>query len=579
MIKRLNRKKYEGGKVLPFDQTGDFYHRRGSKRLDNSEYLEALAFYRRAVEKEPTNVEYHLAMAEVYTVMNYFEESNKILLVLMTGGDSFTTECYFGMGCNYIGLQEYDKALESFRRYIQTDPDGEFSDEVYDVLDVLQEPDLFREAFGDTMALERTAAYQSAAKGKRLLDSGETAKAIKMLEKVAEKNPDLHFVRNNLALAYYVNRQMDKAVQTALSVLEDDPGDLLAKCNLALFYFDKGEHELAAPYIEMLKGAQTDEPEELSRLSMTLLELGLYENACAQIKKLLKERPYDQKTLHQYGVCLYHMGKYRQAEDAWGRILRIEPRNTIAKYYKNEAHRVCEGGAPQKELHAHFQVPYEELLRRIQYLNRCVKLRQEEAQALWENGDELYDTLLWGLELTDNTIKRAMLSFAAGLGGERSERLLRDFILRRNHPDEIKREAFAMLKRMGAGEPYIAYMGKNIVEVRVNIFEGYGDELPKEYKQTIEIAIRMIREIHGDECVRLAISLWEKFVAKQKKGYTQIRSAHSWAAALEYIACRHMGIQVSKAQLCYRYETSIGRVNSAYNKLEAALRDQLKDDE
>ena len=573
MIRRLNPKGYERGKVLPFEQTGDFYHRRGSKRLDNSEYLEALAYYRRAVEKEPTNVEYHLAMAEVYTVMNYFEESNKILLVLMTGGESFTTECYFGMGCNYIGLQEYDKALESFRRYIQTDPDGEFSDEVYDVLDVLQEPDLFREAFGDTMALERTAAYQSAAKGKRLLDLGETGKAIKMLEKVVEKNPDLFFVRNNLALAYYVNRQMDKAVQTAQAVLSDEPNDLLAKCNLALFYFDKGEHEHAAPYIDMLKTAQTDDPEELSRLSMTLLELGLHEGACAHIKKLLKERPYDQKTLHQYGVCLYHLGRYRMAEDAWGRILRIEPHNTIAQYYINEARRVNEGGTPQKELHAHFQVPYEELLRRIQYLNRCVKLPHEKALELWQSGDELYDTLLWGLELTDNTIKRAMLSFAAGIGGEKSEKLLRDFILRRNHPDEIKREAFAMLKRMGAGEPYIAYMGKNIVEVRVNIFEGYGEELPKEYKQAIEIAIRMIREIHGDECVRLAISIWEKFVAKQKKGYAQIRSAHSWAAALEYIACKQLGIKVSKAQLCYRYETSIARVNSAYNKLEAALKD------
>ena len=59
-------------KVVPFDQDGQFYYRKAKKHMNNNNYLGALNFYRKAIEKEPQNVEYLMDLAEVFTEMGSF---------------------------------------------------------------------------------------------------------------------------------------------------------------------------------------------------------------------------------------------------------------------------------------------------------------------------------------------------------------------------------------------------------------------------------------------------------------------------------------------------------------------------
>ena len=139
MPKRIEKQLIGHGKVLPFQQKGEFFLRRGMTKLDRNNLLDAIVNYRQALALEPENAEYKLALAEVLTEMNRFEESNRILLTLFEGGTSTISECYFGMGCNFIGMQDYDHARDSFEHYATIDPDGEFADEAYDMLDVLED--------------------------------------------------------------------------------------------------------------------------------------------------------------------------------------------------------------------------------------------------------------------------------------------------------------------------------------------------------------------------------------------------------------------------------------------------------
>ena len=48
--------------------------------------------------------------------------------------------------------------------------------------------------------------------------------------------PDYLAARNNLALAYYYMGLFSKAKETIGEVLEQEPGNLHALCNLAIFY-------------------------------------------------------------------------------------------------------------------------------------------------------------------------------------------------------------------------------------------------------------------------------------------------------------------------------------------------------
>ena len=74
------------GKVLPFQQPGEFFYKRGLEKLDKNNLPDAMAYYGKALERDPENEEIRIAMAQALTGMSRFEESNRILFALTRGG-------------------------------------------------------------------------------------------------------------------------------------------------------------------------------------------------------------------------------------------------------------------------------------------------------------------------------------------------------------------------------------------------------------------------------------------------------------------------------------------------------------
>lgn len=132
------RRKKRGSKVIPFKQDGNFFYRRARKYMSDNNYFEALSFYTKAVELEPDNPEYLLDLAEAFTETDNFEDSNQILLGLIQQGEQ-VSECFFGLGCNFLGMQDYAKAQESFLKYLQLEPDGIYYEDANEILDMLEE--------------------------------------------------------------------------------------------------------------------------------------------------------------------------------------------------------------------------------------------------------------------------------------------------------------------------------------------------------------------------------------------------------------------------------------------------------
>lgn len=570
MDKKLLDKASRVGKIIPFDQSGEFFHRRGCKELDDNNFIEALSYYRRAVAKEPENIEFRLAMAEVFTEMSRFEESNRILL-LLTGGNEVYTECFFGMGCNFIGLQEYERALDSFKRYIELDPDGEYADEVYDILDMLEEQELFDEAFGRQPSEHERKVAHMVSECKTMLDNGDVERAVKCLEKVYRKNEHLHFVRTNLSLAYYCLHNYEKAIALCEGVLDEDENELNALCNLAIFYNETGAPRFD-DMLNKIRKVQTEAPEELMCLALTFMRLDMYEEAYKRLKLLLRALPFEIKALHVMAACCYNMEQFDRAEKYWLRIRKIDPLCSVADYYLGEARSAQRGEKHTKQVLLHLQVPMDEVIRRINHLNELIQMDHESLRKRWESDEKFLSFLLWGLQMQEIGVKRAILAVIVSFGDDKAREALRNFLLLRDQPDETKREVFAMLKAMGAKEPYMAYMGQQIVEVRVSVLGSFDEELPEPYRRVIEICMQSMRDRHSANCMQKAMDMWEKYVRHQKKPLPVIRSAQVWAAALEYTVCRAENEHVTKTQICYAYDISIARLNSTLAKLVSGLR-------
>lgn len=70
----------------------------------------------------------------------------------------------------------------------------------------------------------------------------------------------------------------------------------------------------------------------------------------------------------------------------------------------------------------------------------------EELNRVWAEDAAFRDLLVWAISLSDLRVKRSMLSLVFTFADQNAQHILRDFRLRTDQPDELKRAVFGMLK-------------------------------------------------------------------------------------------------------------------------------------
>lgn len=535
-------------KVLRFERDAEFHFDKFQRTAEQGKYLEALVALRACIEKEPENPEYQISLAELYTEMGDYEESNFLLFELMRAGEDFEGDCVFGLGCNFWGMQDFDKARECFERYLYQYPDGEYDYEASDMLQMLSEEQT-ETALGTVRAPQEI--YRLAEQGKRALDQGNYHEAVRLLEQVSNNYPDMVFAHNNLALAYYCLERYDKAIEVAQRVLTRQPRNAHALCNLALFHHARGDASAAREYCEKVRGLEPENYEESVKILLTFLEVEDYEDAYTAGKELLRDNPYDVRVLFLCGATAANLGKLGEAIRCFMDIIRIEPDNTIALYYKNYVQSRRDAGAANAPMSYLYQVPFEELRARLTYLNACARKGPQELAVLWQTNENFSRTLLWGLTLTDLSIKRALTEMLADFGDVRAKRVLKRFLLTRDQPDELKNDVFLMLKRLDVPQPYIAYIGGKIAEVRVGTLSKNDHVLGRSHQAVIERVMSVPLVVEHRALLTASIELLGKYIDAQPRPPV-MRSTNAWAAALIYLAMmmQRMDLPTSLETLC-----------------------------
>ncbi|MEG1547297.1 MAG: tetratricopeptide repeat protein [Clostridia bacterium] len=549
-----------GSKVLPFDQEGDFFFRRGMNKLDSNKLLDAMAYYRVALSKDPENSEVKLAIAETLTEMNRFEESNRMLFTLFSAEKSRPSECYFGMGCNFVGMQEYERAKDSFIHYLELDPEGEFMCEAYDMLDVLED--------GTQEEINEARLQHTAREGKELLERDDYVGAIKVFNALLKEAPDLSYARNNLALAYFCNRDFKSATEQVQLILADEQDNIQAHCNLAIFLRAVKDKEGVERETEFLCRAKTDDTDDLNRMSITLMELGRFREAYPLIKRLFMQMPYDTGITHRLAVCAYENGDYYKAMDCYDRLIKLDDKDSVARYYCGICRAAAAGAHKRCGFMFNYQVPLEEMLTRVHRLNELIGKPHSELLAMWNDGTELESLMRWGAELTELSVKHAILTMVSSFEDEKAELFLRDFVLQRGQPPEMKREAFGLLKHMDAKEPYLGYINGELVESRVNLIRMLPDTVPDAYQEVIEVCFAAMQGERSEDCLLAAADLWGEYVGNLS-GFARLSDQRimALAAALEYIVCREKDEKLTKASMCKKYGVTLVRFNNALAQL------------
>lgn len=558
------------GKVLSFEQKGEFFYKRGLDRLDDNDLPNALSNYRMALERDPENAEIRLAEAEVLTEMERFDESNRILFALMEESDP-DAECYFGLGCNFAGLNDLDHAKDALEHYAELEPEGEFIYDAFDMLDAIDDVSFDDDEEGLFELNKKDEALDCAEEGRELIEREHYSEAEEKLRRAVKLDPELDWARNNLTLVYFCRQEYKRAASEANKVLERDANNMQALCNLAMIQSAMHDTRAANSTADRLIGSESDDPDDANRMALVLMDLGRFADAYPVMLEQKQRFPYDEGTLHRFAMCAYETDRFAEALACYDTLLKINARDTVARYYRGvcraaEVTGSASSGAKKKYM-LNYQVPFDEMLSRINRLNELVSKPKAELSTLWQAPGELSALVAWGLSLPDDGIKRALLTLTASFADSRGEDILRDFILRRDQSDVLKHEAFAMLASQGAKEPYIAYLSGSLVESRVS---REPEGVSKPYRDALITCLSTMNGRRTDKAAGQAMLIWEKFVRGENASLPRITRAQSnaMAAALEYLACRESGEKASKSDICAKYGVSALRFKNALARLD-----------
>jgi len=556
-------------KVIPIQWDATFFFERAVRSLDRYHYDKALKYFRRAVEYEPDNPVNHCNMAGILSEMGDYEESNRILRMIIDELDPAMTECHFYMANNFANMEMYEPAEDALVRYLEEDAEGQFLDEAEEMMELLH------------FELERPTklAFIKAREGfyehdqaRSMLEEGKFVEAVRLLESIVEKNTEFLAARNNLALAYYYMGMFDKAMHTIGEVLDIEPGNLHALCNLAIFHQHAGNEEELRPLVSLLCKTVPFHQEHVFKLATTMGILGEHGEAYRHFVRLMKEGSLrsDPCLYHYTAVAACNTGKLAEAERLWVQVAKMDPQSNVPGYYLEQLGRVREGGEPAPTSY-HYHLPFEEQFK------------------LWEkSNDTLPDHLkrdplvrssfFWALRHGDRHTKLQVIQALGMIADNEVKDALRDFIVEPQEDDYLKRIAIFVLRTIGVHESL-----KAVLEGEETVIEHsrMPSRLPvweDKWQAVLEAALVRMNKHYDLVQQHDLLTLWIEFLSRVYPDVPKLGKVEGWAAALEYLTAKMHRRAISYHEVSERYGTSIATVSKCAKRIDeiCGIKEKMK---
>ncbi|WP_042353973.1 tetratricopeptide repeat protein [Bacillus rubiinfantis] len=310
------------GNIVSFEPTGEYYFKKGIKAYHRRDFFKAKKYLNRALQLEPGEPMIACQLAIVSTELGEFEHSNQLLHLILEDLDHEMVECHYFLANNYAHLGFFKDAYHHTMLYLQQDPDGDFSEDAEELLELLsfESEELAEEVYlQDDLIIKQEQARD-------LLESGYFKKAIELLTEVIEEYPEYWSAYNNLALAYFYLGQVEEAETILNEVLVLNPGNLHALCNKMVFAHYQGGFKFVENMLASLKKIQPLSTEHQFKLGTSFALVGEFEYAYLWLKKLYKNGfEGDGPFYYWLSYAAYHTGQENFARAVWKKVLELNP--------------------------------------------------------------------------------------------------------------------------------------------------------------------------------------------------------------------------------------------------------------
>jgi tetratricopeptide (TPR) repeat protein len=315
------RKKPKKENVVSFIPNGEYYYQKALQALNREQFDKAHKYLKRAAELSPDDPLILMQFAIVEMELENYDLALELLQSAHSLDPNETEIIFFLAEVNaHLGL--ILDARKYATKYTEMDVNGVYAEEAMEIIDFTEQDDwpLFEEESMDSDALYIQE------KARKMMEQGNFEKAVEVLEKLIEENPEFWAAYNNLALAYFYIGEVDQAKALLHQVLEENTGNLHALCNLTVVhYYEKDEQELNY-FLSMLSKIQPYLIEHRYKLGATFALVGRYEDAYKWLRSLQK-KGYEGDPGFYFWLShsAYFSGHEEVARQTWKLLTQIDP--------------------------------------------------------------------------------------------------------------------------------------------------------------------------------------------------------------------------------------------------------------
>ncbi|MCQ1530004.1 tetratricopeptide repeat protein [Lutispora saccharofermentans] len=540
-------------KVVPFEREADFYFDLSFKYLQNGRLKTALRYIEKAVNIKPDDSYMQFNYAGLLAELGHIEHSSSVLLNIVNNLDPGYDECYFGLGCNFLQIQKIKKALEYFEKYLSLAPYGEFAEEAEHLVEMLT---MIIDANNNLDDEELEKIYKIEEDAIKFMERRDYEKALKNLEEVVSKLPNAVPAKNNLSLTNYYLGKIDIAIAMAKEVLAYEQGNVHANCNLAIYYNKLGINSLLGRQIRIIKKLYPENEDYAYKIADTLGCLNRYKEAYDAYKRLLRINGENPKYVHLTAVAAFNCKKFKEAAALWERLQETDKENFLGDYYFNIAVETQEGIREFKYLPYLYQLPKEEVGRRIDIIYEFLSLREGEAKARLAGDEHIKDIIYFVISFDKIVLRKMVFNKIRKENIIELEEVIRKYILRPDIDKNIKIEAAFLLNKIGAKEPYYVLMDGEIKEITIEPDGLLEDEWKKEWEEVKNKTLKMMKSCYKTPYKKIVEDIWYDFIKSSYPEVPNIGKIEIWAAALEFAYCKFTCKEVTQRQLADKYKVS-----------------------
>jgi tetratricopeptide (TPR) repeat protein len=563
-------------KVVHLQLDASFFFERAVRSLNRQRYDKAIKYFRLAMEKEPDNTANYCNFAGILAELGRYEESNEMLEIVVYQIDPTLYECLFYMANNAANMGDFETAEDYLLAYLSHEPDGEYVEEAEDLLYMISfelgRPP--REPEPEPEPVKLPAHIRKQHQARHHLEEGRFAQAIPLLEELVAQEPHFLTARNQLVLAYYYMGRLEEAMQCMEQVLEIDASHLHTLCNLAILSHHMNETKQRQLLLQALRKLVPLQQEHAYKLATTMGVLGEHQMAYRLFYRLLQTAKSPEASLYHYAaVAAYNTGRIREALTYWEEATAIDAHSYVPSFYLEQVQSwVNQGRSPKSNP----VIPYQYHLSFAEEMFKTDAWKPHPHLLTELQVDPLFrSSIFQALHHGDRHTKLHVLHVLGWIHDQEVEQALRQFLLRPEEDEELKKIALLILHHMKEELPFPAWMHEQKGEV---VALAAKPSPPTSWQQVIQCCLQKIKEYDADPSREMEKSLQKvqvKWSELDQDLLPTVGKVEAWAAALEYTVAKLHGIKVTQREVSQKYHIAISTLAKHVKQLTPVAQNLL----